>query len=174
MKKLIFALLLTGSVYLYSCKEKTNDDPNPNSNSSKTKRELLLAGNWQLTSGLIQPPITIEIFGQVVTISDIREYMGSEECNLDDFLLFNGDGTITNDAGAVKCDPSDPQQESGGTWALLENDTKLRIVDGGDTTLLTLTELTATSMKGVSTMELENDTATVTHNISMNFTNIKK
>lgn len=170
MKKIVFALLLAGSVYLYSCKEKSNDDPN----STKTKRELLLAGNWQLTSGLIQPPITIEIFGQVVTISDIREYLGGEACNLDDFILFNGDGSITNDAGATKCDPSDPQQESGGTWALLENDSKLRIVDGADTTLLTLTELTATSMKGTSTMEVDNDTTIVTHTVSMNFTNIKK
>jgi hypothetical protein len=43
-------------------------------------------------------------------------------------------------------DPADPDTQPGGFWALQNNGTKLRIIDG-DTTYATVKELTATTMQ---------------------------
>lgn len=171
MKKLLLSLTVLSLIGFSSCSDKKTDDPAP---SSKSRTELLTTAHWQLIAGTIVPPITIDIFGQIITISDILEMEGSEPCNKDDFQIFSADGTITNDEGPTKCDPADPQTTSGGKWAWMENETKLRVIDDGDTTLITVTELTTTSMKGNSVMEIEDmNGKPVTHTINFTFTNKK-
>lgn len=170
MKKLLLALTVLSFIGFSSCSDKKTDDPQP---ASKSKTELLTSAQWQLVSGTIVPPITIDIFGQIITISDISDLDGSEPCNKDDVQIFNADGTITNDEGLTKCDPMDPQTTSGGKWAWMENETKLQIIDG-DTTLITVTELTTTSMKGKTIMELEDmNGSPTTHTVTFTFTNKK-
>lgn len=169
MKKSLIVLLSIGAFYLSACKDNSTEDPKP----EPTRRELLVNGHWQMTAGTIVPPIQIDIFGQIITISDFMELNGAEACDRDDFIVLNDNGTVTNDEGLTKCDPNDPQTSSGGSWSLYDNNNKLRLIDTGDTTDLTIQELTATSLKGTSTFENEGDTTTTTHTITFTFKNIK-
>lgn len=154
---------------LVSCGDDKKEEPTP----TKSRTELLTNANWQLIAGTIVPPITIDLFGQTITISDIFDLEGSEPCTKDDLQIFNADGTITNDEGPSKCDAADPQTTSGGKWKLLESDSKLQIIDG-DTTLISITELSATTLKGNTTMESEDmDGNPVNHTITFTFTNKK-
>lgn len=170
MKKTLLVLFSLGALYLSACKDETTDDPTP----SASRRELLIAGHWQMTGGAIVPPITIEFFGQVITISDFLDLTGAEPCDKDNFMMFNADATVTNNEGATKCSPSDPQTTSGGNWALLDNDTKLRWIDESkDTFLIAIQELTSKSMKGTMAYENEGDTATTIHTVNFSFENKK-
>jgi hypothetical protein len=169
MKKSLIVLLTLGALYLSACKDETTEDPTP----TLSRSELLIAGNWQMTSGTIVPPIKIDLFGQVITISDFMEFMDSEPCEKDDLIIFNTNGTITNDEGATKCDPADPQTTAGGNWALVESDAKLRMIEDGDTTMITIQELTAKTMKGSTLFLNEGDTSTTTHTINFTFENKK-
>jgi hypothetical protein len=176
MKKLILSLTVLSVIGFSSCSDKKTDDPTPGTTTTttKSKTELLTSAQWQLIAGTIVPPITIDLFGQTITFSDLLEFEGSEPCNKDDIQLFNSDGTITNDEGPTKCDPADPQTTSGGKWAWMENETKLQVIDDGDTTLITVTELTATSMKGNSIMEFPDMNGDpVNHTITFSFRNKK-
>jgi hypothetical protein len=166
MKKLLLSLTIVSLLGFSSCKDK-DEEP------SKSRTELLTNAKWQLIAGTIVPPITIDLFGQTITISDIFDLEGSEPCSKDDLQIFNADGTITNDEGPSKCDAADPQTTSGGKWKLLESDSKLQIIDG-DTTLISITELSATTLKGNTTMESEDmDGNPVNHTITFTFTNKK-
>ena len=171
MKKLLLSLTVLSVIGFSSCSDKKTDDPQP---KAKSRTELLTSAHWQMIAGTIVPPITIDIFGQTVTISDIFDFTGAEPCSKDDLQIFNTDGTITNDEGPTKCDPSDPQTSSGGTWAFFENDTKLRMIDDGDTTIINVTELSTTTLKGNTIMELEDMNGNpVTHTITFTFSNKK-
>lgn len=166
MKKLIILSAAMAFVFA-ACKDDSNNTP---PTKEKTRTEMLTAGQWNLVSGAIVPPITMEIFGQTITISDFLEFQGAEPCDKDDLVIFKADGTIVNDEGPTKCNDTDPQTSSGGNWALLENDSKLRIIDSGDTTMISITELTSTSMKGNTTMDLEDANGqTQTHTINFVF-----
>lgn len=69
--------------------------------TSKTPKELIV-GAW---------------FIQSVTSNDPSNPEPLPACSKDDILTIKADGTCTSDAGAVKCDPSDPQVQNG-TWKL--------------------------------------------------------
>jgi hypothetical protein len=101
------------------------------------------------------------------------EFMDSEPCEKDDLIIFNTNGTITNDEGLTKCDPTDPQTTAGGNWALVEGDAKLRMIEDGDTTMITIQELSAKAMKGSTLFLNEGDTSTTTHTINFTFENKK-
>lgn len=40
-----------------------------------------------------------------------------EPCSLDDIMIFKSDKKLAFDEGATKCDPTDPQQVTDGTWS---------------------------------------------------------
>ena len=63
-------------------------------------------------------------------------YSAELPCKKDNFEVYNADGTGTTDEGATKCDPSDPQTYPGGNWALLNNDTQLRLSNPAQTTIV--------------------------------------
>ena len=101
--------------------EKKNDD---NKNLSPTG-QLLVAGKWQMTASTA----TATYMGADTTI-DLYSQM--PDCDKDDFILFAANGTATIDENTNKC-PDDSQVENG-TWALLNNDTKLALVDSNPDT----------------------------------------
>lgn len=147
-----FAIALAAiTMSLSACKkdEATPATPKPSGAS------LLTGKDWRITGVTVTTPGgTIDVFSTF------------EACEKDDLQEFLANGTMVEKAGATKCDPSDPDTAPGGFWALLENDTKLRLIDG-DTIVIDIVELTATSMRG-RTVENDNGIA-----ITTNFTFVK-
>lgn len=140
---------------LTACK-KTDDSSNSNNNtnnnptpSTPTTADLLIGAKWQESAGTA----TTNYMGKDTSI-DI--YSQLDDCDKDDFITFYSDGNCTVDENTNKC-PGDDQLVTI-KWALLENDTKLALVDDNPDTLdilnLTASEL---KLKGISKGSAGND-----------------
>ncbi|MAT53729.1 MAG: hypothetical protein CMN32_04565 [Saprospirales bacterium] len=125
MKTIIFKLLpLMVVLAMASCKK---DDP--------TTTELLIdSDGWILVAMTVDPPIVDPISG--TSITDF--YAQMDACDKDDITIFQDNGTYITDEGATKCDPNDPQTETG-TWAL-SADEKTITIDGESWTIESLTK----------------------------------
>ncbi len=116
--------------------------------TTKTPTEYLTAGNWKVTGMTINPGI--EVLGVVLT--DIYA-LGIEDCTKDDLITFNTDGTLTEDEGASKCNPDDPQTTNDGTWTLSDDGKTLTILyPGDDPEIATITTLNGTNLIITSTL----------------------
>lgn len=122
-------------IFISSC-SKDEDSPADN---LKTATEYLTAGNWKMTALTVNPSTggISDIFGQMPV------------CNTDDLTKFYSNGTITDDEGATKCDPDDPQITNDGTWVLSEDNTILTMdYPDENPTELTIVELNRSTFKG--------------------------
>ncbi|MDZ4667833.1 MAG: lipocalin family protein [bacterium] len=129
-KFLAIALAISALAFSACTKDKKTDDPTPANPSAN-----LVGKDWRVTSLLlVSPGGTIDM------------YLAMDPCEKDDLIEFLAAGTVTNKAGATKCDPSDPNTEPGGSWALLNNGAQIRLIDG-DTTIADVKELSATTFK---------------------------
>ena len=52
-----------------------------------------------------------------------------DDCDKDDVLIFNTDGSVIERSGTVKCSSSEPDEANGGTWAFNSDETQLIITD---------------------------------------------
>jgi hypothetical protein len=126
---------------LFSCKK-----------DEKTAKENLI-GKWMMTAMTISPAQN--------GVTDM--FSTSSACGKDDLTIFNTDGTVTNDEGAVKCNASDPQTSSGGTWALSADGKTLTMTSPGQTPqVITIVTLSSTSFVGKMTMVDSGVTYTIT------------
>ncbi len=103
----IFKLLAVTSISLmtliYSCTKKDNEP---------TPHDYLTAGQWKMSGIIVDPPI--EILN--MQISDVWNYV--PQCQKDNLITFEPDGTVIEDEGASKCVPGDPQVTNDGTWSI--------------------------------------------------------
>ncbi len=155
MKKitLFTFVVIAATAILTSCsKDKTT--PTPDNNATAT--ENLTAKDWKIT-GLVISTI----------IGDFNFLDSLDACQKDDLLKYNLDGTITEKAGATKCDPADPDTKNGGVWTLLNNDTKLRIIDG-DTSIYDINTLNSTTAILKQTETIDGFTTTITMTLKNN------
>jgi hypothetical protein len=129
-----FVAICCGVALFAACK-KDNSNSNNNNNPSATA-QTLEAGKWQLTAAVA----TLNYMGKD-TSED--EYSKKDACEKDNFLIFASNGTVTVDEGANKC--SGHSQTSTFPWALLDNDTRLALVDSNPDTVNL--EITSTQMK---------------------------
>lgn len=147
-----FAVVLAAITMSFSaCKkdEATTETPKISGAS------LLTGKDWRITALTITSPGgTIDVFSTLAA------------CEKDDLLEYLANGTIVSKEGATKCDPADPDTEPGGFWALIDNDTKLRIIDG-DTNIIDIIELSANTMRGKTVV---NDNGSI---FTTNFTFVK-
>jgi hypothetical protein len=90
----------------------------------KTTIEILNAHPWRISSATISPGITNPANGSVVT--DLLALAGS--CLADNVYSFTVDSKYVVDEGPTKCDPSDPQLETG--TLSLSTDNKSFTADG--------------------------------------------
>ena len=147
--KFLAIALAAISMSFSACKKEETTTETPKVAASS----LLTGEDWRMTSlTIVSPGGTIDVFATYPA------------CDKDDLQEFLANGTIVNKAGATKCDPADPDTEPAGFWALVENDTKLRIVDG-DTTFAEIVELSATTFRGKI---VENDNG-VTYTTNVTF-----
>jgi hypothetical protein len=156
MKKttLFTFLVITTTAILTSCsKDEATTTP---TNNNPTATANLTAKDWKLTGLTISTPI-----GEINFLDSI------DACEKDDLLKFNTDGTITEKEGATKCNPADPDTKSGGVWAFLNNETKLRIIDT-DTNIFDINTLNSTTAILKQTETIDGFTTTVTMTLKNN------
>lgn len=124
------AIILAGcSLVLFAaCKKNDNNSESNNSNSSNTlsaTAKLLVAGKWQVSGSTA----SFTYMGKDST-EDIFDEM--KDCEKDDIVTYTGDGKSVKDESANVCPGK--SQTSNATWALLNNDTRLAIVDSNPDT----------------------------------------
>lgn len=135
----LMGLISLVMVFMSSC-EKDEDSPE---DTPKTTTEYLTAGYWNVTAMTISPGIN---FGGI-EITDF--YAQQDECTKDDLTKFNSDGTITDDEGATKCDPNDPQITNDGTWVLSDDNSSLTMsYPGEDALTMNIIQLDGSVFKG--------------------------
>lgn len=105
-------------------KEPTNNNGTNNTPTLSAKAKLLVDGKWQLTAFID----SMYYMGEDTTI-DLYPTMNA--CEKDNFVTFLSDGTANEDEGANKCGNSQIETI---TWALLQNDTRLALVDNNPDT----------------------------------------
>ncbi len=123
MKKMIrLSFIAIAAMLLFASCSKTD---------SKTRTTLITTGNWKIVSDMSRT-------GSGAWQEDIGSYGA---CELDGYFVFKTDNTFESNEGATKCDPLDPQIETG-IWAFTDNETKLNF----NGTAATLDELTSTTL----------------------------
>ncbi|MCC3155833.1 hypothetical protein LJ737_01195 [Hymenobacter sp. 15J16-1T3B] len=73
------------------------------------RQDLLMGKRWRMTA-------YVTTSNQTAT----DEYARLTACQRDNFLQFNPTQTIVNDEGATKCNPADPQTQTGG-WGMSDD-----------------------------------------------------
>ncbi len=156
MKKitLFTFVVIAATAILTSCsKNETTSTP---TNNNPTATTNLTAKDWKLTGLTVSTPI-----------GEINFLDSMVACQKDDLLKFNLDGTITEKAGATKCNPAEPDTKNGGVWAFLNNETKLRIIDG-DTSIFDINTLNSTTAILKQTESKDGFTTTLTMTLKNN------
>ncbi|NCA86640.1 MAG: hypothetical protein EOM83_13910 [Clostridia bacterium] len=125
-------LLMGGMVTISSCNKDDDDSP------SKTK--TISGKKFYVKSMNVNPGVTTPIG----IITDLYSFM--PDCVKDDFMTFNENGTVVDDEGATKCEPTDPQTESG-TWEFMTDETQLRMTYDDVAQVFDIEALTDTSLK---------------------------
>lgn len=130
--------LCCGLTLLAAC-TKSEDNPGNNNNNSNLsdKGKLLVAGKWQPSAHMG----TATYMGKDTTFDYFPEM---DQCEKDDFVQFADDGTGTIDENTNKC--AHDNQVENFTWALLDNDTRLALVDSNPDTF-DIVELTTEHLK---------------------------
>jgi hypothetical protein len=129
----IIAIGIAASSLMFSAckKDEAKTDAKPSGSS------IIVGKDWRLIG------LTISVPGQPAT--DL--YAQMDACDKDDLIEYLANGSLIDKAGATKCDPAEPDSQNGGTWALLNNDAQLRLING-DTTIINVQELSANTMRG--------------------------
>ncbi|MDA9072125.1 hypothetical protein N9J85_00375 [bacterium] len=110
MKLFKYSLIVLISISLFSCEK---DDDEASEIVPQTNTEKLCGKNFFVTD--------FEETKNGVIISTIDSLTA---CDLDDFERYETNGVYTYDEGATKCDPTNPQTETG-TWTFYDSETKL-------------------------------------------------
>src|SRR4028119_184917 len=102
MKRITLTALTLATVassFVFTSCKKDKDDPKP-----KSKTELLTAKNWRIT-GDVETQV---IGGRTVTTDNYAtEY---DPCDKDDYTKFDANKVFKDNEGALKCDPTAPQE----------------------------------------------------------------
>lgn len=163
MIKKISALPFFGLILIFSCSKKS--DPAPN----LTPEQIITnAKGWIGSAATINPPIQVP---GGPAVSDFFAYL--PVCEKDDVIFFGTDGKFKIDEGATKCDSADPQIKEQGTWAFNGTKTAINIQPAsgtGDPYTMTISELTATTLKISEPFDLGTGTA---YTVSFTYSPVK-
>ena len=129
---LMVLVTLCAATCFISCQKGVNE-------TIEIPKKDLIPGKWQIT-GTLETPATFDFDADGVKDSDIYKYMGT--CFKDNFIIFKEDGTVEDNEGPTRCEPTDPQLTTA-AWSLAPDNKTLTI----DNDLITILELNATTMK---------------------------
>jgi len=133
---LLTLVLIAITASFNSCKKDKEEVTTP-----KTKTQLLCGKNWKLTAEICDPAIDWNGSGAVST----NVYNQMQSCEKDDIVIFNTNGTYTNDEGVSKCNTADPQTVTG-SWVFNTNETILSRTRNGETISFDINTLNETSL----------------------------
>ncbi len=135
-------MLVCGLVFITACKKDKNNSP--------TGR-ILMAGRWQISES--------EIVRYMDKDTSINYYSYWRSCEQDDLLLFEADGKGSHNENTDKC-PEDNQSDAF-TWELQDNDTKLKVVLGGNVLEFEILEITDNRFRLKSDGTVDTNPATI-------------
>lgn len=118
MKLIIFFVAVCCTVVFFTACKKNDNTP--------LQQKLLVAGKWVLTACTA----TTNYLGNDTTI-DV--YATMDACEKDNIMTFANNGIATLDEGADVCPGK--TQTSTATWFLLDNNTKIAIIDSNPDTM---------------------------------------
>lgn len=131
INRFVLALLLCAA--FNACKK--NDDP-------VSRAGWLVNGKWQITETIdTWDSAGHTMYSEVYTLNDM------EPCERDNYWIFDATGKLTGEDGALKCDLTDPQTFYNGTWALLKNDTQLRMENEDEDMTIDIVEASESRFK---------------------------
>lgn len=138
----MIAALSCGLAFFAACTKSENNPNNSNNNNNNNsnlsaKGQILVAGKWQPSAHIA----TATYMGKDTTVD---YFVDMDECDKDDFIQFADDGTGNIDENTNKC--AHDNQVENFTWALLDNDTRLALVDSNPDTF-DIVELTTAQLK---------------------------
>jgi hypothetical protein len=112
MKKIL--ILLSFFSLILSCKKK---------DSTPTKTDFLTASAWKVTGErmMVGSGAWVDVHAQ------------ASNCDKDNLVYFKTGGVYEEKEGATKCNQSDPDIVSSGTWALMNNETEFYLTINGAT-----------------------------------------
>ncbi len=125
--KLSRTLVVLGcGIALFAACKKTDDKKDDTTPATApTIRQMLIGGKWQM----IASTATASYMGKDTTVN---VFATMKDCEKDDFATFADNGVVTKDENTNVC--SGNPQTVGFPWALLNNDTKLALVDSNPDT----------------------------------------
>ena len=146
MKKIIKKIGWVSLILLLAVSACKKDEETP-AEPQKSTKDYLTAGYWKTTAMTIDPGINIG--GTVIT--DFFAQM--LPCTKDDLTRFETNGKITDDEGATKCDPNDPQTTTDGNWVLAADNKSVTIsYPGEDPITVVFSTINATTLSGTYTV----------------------
>lgn len=137
MKKTL--LILASVTLLFSACSKKDDN---NGGGVTGAASNLTTGKWIITSST-----SIVQYPNPIGPKTIDLWATFTACQKDNQYIFNTNNTNTTDEGATRCNPSDPQQITGGTWSLSNNNTVLTLTDGSTTVVSNVLTLDNANLK---------------------------
>ncbi len=125
--------LLSAIVILSSCKKE----------EAPSQTELLTKQPWKLTS-FIQKKLS--------TGAEQDNFAPMSDCYKDDNFVYKPDMSFEGNAGAIKCNNTDPQVFQSGSWSFKNNETIIETVissglSAGSIFEYTVTSITPTTLK---------------------------
>jgi len=123
---LLFAFLIIG-LMATSCKkdEKTLEEQ---------RMDFVSGTEW------VASKMMLDTDNDGTTDTDVMPSM--DDCEKDNFIKFDADGTFVIDEGATKCNPASSQIELEGTWTFVEESSAISLFADNEITVLTINELT--------------------------------
>lgn len=116
----VFIAVCCVMVLFVACNKKKDE-----TNNTSAAAKMLVAGKWVPLASTA----TINYMGKDSTMDLYKQW---DECDKDDFILFTDDGKGTIDESTNKC--SDDQPVEHFSWVLLNNDTRLALIDSNPDT----------------------------------------
>lgn len=144
MKKLIL-IAISASLFLVACKKDDSlPDPNNNNNNNNNNNtsSALTTGSWKMVSS-----VSVIEYPSPIGTQTVDLYAAMTSCMKDNLYTFKTDNTIMSDEGATKCSASDPQQKTAGTWALINNNTKLQMTENSTSITADILTLNSTTLE---------------------------
>jgi hypothetical protein len=148
-------ILLALVVGMISCKK--DDD--------KSNTDMLTGKYWIFTSLTISPAVMIG--GTPLT----DWWSQVPACQKDNLMKFDTPNVFTDDEGASKCDPNDPQTITG-TWAFNADETVISITEDGQTTSFNVIDLSDSDIKMTNSQVMDLGSGPISY--TMTYTAKKK
>lgn len=137
--------LFFSSILIFSSCKSESEDPKPTGN--KTNSELLVGANWKLSKATFNPAIVVNLGTLADTFVNLFDIPLITDCQKDNMIMFNADGSMTIDNGALKCAPSEPQTAKDGNWKFLSNETQIEITNSEYFKLISSTKVVLDNVK---------------------------